>query len=97
MILLLYPRLAWEPIRGRIQSLGDFTEQSRWWKRLLVGYAEEVEPAFKERRHCHLVGRVERRRCRPARLGSGPRQNQRGEPRQVRSLEIEPRGGHEIQ
>ena len=42
--LLLYPRLAWEPIRGRVQSLGDFTEQSRWWKRLLVGYAEEVEP-----------------------------------------------------
>ncbi|MCX7893597.1 MAG: division/cell wall cluster transcriptional repressor MraZ [Burkholderiales bacterium] len=42
--LLLYPRLAWEPIRTRVQSLGDFSEQSRWWKRLLVGYAEEIEP-----------------------------------------------------
>lgn len=41
--LLLYPRLAWEPIGARIQSLSSFNEQARWWQRLLVGHAEETE------------------------------------------------------
>lgn len=41
--LLLYPQLAWEPIGARIQSLSSFNEQARWWQRLLVGFAEEVE------------------------------------------------------
>lgn len=41
--VLLYPRLAWEPIGSRIQSLSSFNEQARWWQRLLVGYAEEFE------------------------------------------------------
>ena len=41
--LLLYPRLAWEPIGGRLQSLSHFNEQTRWWQRLLVGFAEELE------------------------------------------------------
>jgi MraZ protein len=41
--LLLYPRLAWEPIGARIQSLSSFNEQARWWQRLLVGFAEELE------------------------------------------------------
>ncbi len=39
--VLLYPRLAWEPIGARIQSLSSFNEQARWWQRLLMGFAEE--------------------------------------------------------
>jgi MraZ protein len=42
--LLLYPRLAWEPIGAKVQSLSSFNEQARWWQRLLVGFAEEIEP-----------------------------------------------------
>lgn len=41
--LLLYPSLAWEPIGSRVQSLSSFNEQARWWQRLLVGHAEELE------------------------------------------------------
>ena len=41
--LLLYPRLAWEPIGARVQALSSFNEQARWWQRLLVGFAEETE------------------------------------------------------
>jgi MraZ protein len=41
--LLLYPRIAWEPIVSRVQSLSSFNEQARRWQRLLVGYAEELE------------------------------------------------------
>lgn len=41
--LLLYPRAAWEPIGSRVQSLSNFNEQARWWQRLLVGFAEELE------------------------------------------------------
>ena len=40
--VLLYPRLAWEPIGSRIQALSSFNEQARWWQRLLVGFAEEL-------------------------------------------------------
>ena len=42
--LLLYPRLSWEPIGARVQTLSSFNEQARWWQRLLVGFAEELEP-----------------------------------------------------
>lgn len=42
--VLLYPRLAWEPIGARVQSLSSFNEQVRSWQRLLVGFAEELEP-----------------------------------------------------
>lgn len=42
--LLLYPRLAWEPIGSRLQSLSSFNAQARWWQRLLVGHAEEMQP-----------------------------------------------------
>ena len=41
--LLLYPRFAWEPIRARIQDLPSFDPKARWWQRLLVGHAEELE------------------------------------------------------
>jgi MraZ protein len=42
--LLLYPSVAWEPIGARVQALSSFNEQARWWQRLLVGFAEEIEP-----------------------------------------------------
>jgi MraZ protein len=42
--LLLYPRVAWEPIGAKVQALSSFNEQARWWQRLLVGFAEDVEP-----------------------------------------------------
>ena len=41
--LLLYPQLAWDPIRAKVQALSSFDERARWWQRLLVGFAEELE------------------------------------------------------
>lgn len=41
--LLLYARTAFEPIGAKIAQLSSFNEQARWWQRLLVGFAEEVE------------------------------------------------------
>lgn len=41
--LLLYPAPAWEPIRVQIMGFSSFDAQTSLWKRLLVGFAEEVE------------------------------------------------------
>jgi MraZ protein len=41
--LLLYPRAAFAPISAKVSTLSSFSEQARWWQRLLVGFAEEVE------------------------------------------------------
>jgi MraZ protein len=41
--LLLYPRAAFAPISAKVSTLSSFNEQARWWQRLLVGFAEEVE------------------------------------------------------
>lgn len=41
--LLLYPAPAWEPIRARIMGFSSFDPQTSLWKRLLVGFAEELE------------------------------------------------------
>ncbi|HUU73922.1 MAG TPA: division/cell wall cluster transcriptional repressor MraZ [Burkholderiales bacterium] len=41
--LLLYPASAWEPIRARIMTFSSFDPQLTLWKRLLVGFAEELE------------------------------------------------------
>ena len=41
--VLLYPAPAWEPIRARIMSFSSFDAQASLWKRLLVGFTEEVE------------------------------------------------------
>lgn len=41
--LLLYSHAAFEPISARISQLPSFDDRARWWKRLLVGYAEELE------------------------------------------------------
>lgn len=42
--LLLYSRTVFEPIGAKISQLSSFNEQARWWQRLLVGFAEELEP-----------------------------------------------------
>jgi len=41
--ILLYPASAWEPIRARIMGFSSFDAQTSLWKRLLVGFAEEVQ------------------------------------------------------
>jgi MraZ protein len=41
--LLLYTYSEWEPISVRMQKLPAFNEQARWWNRLLVGHAEELQ------------------------------------------------------
>ena len=41
--LLLYPRDAFTPISAKVSTLSSFNEQARWWQRLVVGFAEELE------------------------------------------------------
>jgi MraZ protein len=40
--LLMYPRIAWEPIQQKIMQLSSFDKKSSKFQRLLVGYAEDV-------------------------------------------------------
>ena len=42
--LLLYPLPAWEPIRAKVMAFPSLDRQFAVWKRLLVGFAEEIEP-----------------------------------------------------
>lgn len=42
--LLLYPLPAWEPIRARVMSFPSLDRNFSVWKRLLVGFAQEIEP-----------------------------------------------------
>lgn len=41
--LLLYPQTAWEPIRARVMAFPSLERQFSVWKRLLVGFAQDVE------------------------------------------------------
>ncbi len=41
--LLLFPSPAWEPIRARVMSFPSLDRQFSVWKRLLVGFAQDVE------------------------------------------------------
>ena len=41
--LLLYPTPAWEPIRARVMGFPSLERQFSLWKRLLVGFAQDVE------------------------------------------------------
>ncbi|MBE0612657.1 MAG: division/cell wall cluster transcriptional repressor MraZ [Burkholderiales bacterium] len=41
--LLLYPAKAWAPIRARVMGFPALDSRFSVWKRLLVGFAEEVE------------------------------------------------------
>jgi MraZ protein len=42
--LLLYPLPDWEPIRAKVMAFPSLDRQFSVWKRLLVGFAEEIEP-----------------------------------------------------
>ncbi len=42
--LLLFPAPAWEPIRARVMGFPSLNRQASLWKRLLVGFAQDVEP-----------------------------------------------------
>jgi MraZ protein len=42
--LLLYPGPDWEPIRAKVMSFPSLDKQASLWKRLLVGFAQDVEP-----------------------------------------------------
>jgi MraZ protein len=41
--LLLYPGHAWEPVRTKVMGFPSFNSLASKWKRLLVGFAEDVE------------------------------------------------------
>ncbi|HXN15333.1 MAG TPA: division/cell wall cluster transcriptional repressor MraZ [Usitatibacter sp.] len=42
--LLLYPEPAWAPIRAQVMAFPSLDRQASLWKRLLVGFAEALEP-----------------------------------------------------
>ena len=42
--VLIYPESAWEPVRVQVESFPAFHPQASWWKRLLLGFEEHVEP-----------------------------------------------------
>lgn len=41
--LLLYPNPAWEPVRAQVMAFPSLDRHLSTWKRLLVGFAEELE------------------------------------------------------
>ena len=41
--LLLYPSPAWEPIRAQVMAFPSLDRRFSVWKRLLVGFAQDVE------------------------------------------------------
>jgi transcriptional regulator MraZ len=41
--LLLYPLPAWEPIRAQVMSFPSLDRQFSLWKRLLVGFAQDID------------------------------------------------------
>ena len=42
--VLVYPENEWEPVRAQVDKLPSLYAQAAWWKRLLIGYEEHVEP-----------------------------------------------------
>jgi MraZ protein len=40
--LLLYPGPAWEPVRAQVMSFPSTNAQASLWKRLLIGFAEDL-------------------------------------------------------
>ncbi|MEK9768638.1 MAG: division/cell wall cluster transcriptional repressor MraZ [Betaproteobacteria bacterium] len=41
--LILYPEEKWDPIRSKIMNFSSFDPKLSLWKRLLIGFAEELE------------------------------------------------------
>ena len=42
--LLLYPAPAWEPVRAQVMAFPSTNAQASLWKRLLIGFAEDLAP-----------------------------------------------------
>jgi MraZ protein len=42
--VLVYPEAEWEPVRARVDTFPSLQPQASWWKRLLLGFEEHVEP-----------------------------------------------------
>ena len=42
--VLIYPIAEWEPVRARVETFPSFDPKAAWWKRLLLGFEEHVEP-----------------------------------------------------
>lgn len=40
--LLLYPTPAWEPVRTQVMGFPSTNQQASLWKRLLIGFAEDL-------------------------------------------------------
>jgi MraZ protein len=40
----MYPLAEWEPVRARVSGFPSFDPKASWWKRLLLGFEEHVEP-----------------------------------------------------
>ena len=40
--LLLYPAPAWEPVRAKVMAFPSTNAQASLWKRLLIGFAEDL-------------------------------------------------------
>lgn len=40
--LLLYPAPAWEPVRAQVMTFPSTNQEASLWKRLLVGFAEDL-------------------------------------------------------
>jgi MraZ protein len=41
---LIYPEPEWERVRQQVEKFPSFHPQASWWKRLLLGFEEHVEP-----------------------------------------------------
>lgn len=42
--VLVYSESEWEPVRARIETFPSFQPTASWWKRLLLGFEEHVQP-----------------------------------------------------
>jgi len=42
--VLIYPETEWEPVRARVDTLPSTQSGAAWWKRVLLGFEEHVEP-----------------------------------------------------
>ena len=42
--LILYPAPAWEPVRAQVMAFPSTNAHASLWKRLLIGFAEELAP-----------------------------------------------------
>jgi MraZ protein len=42
--VLIYPETEWEPVRARVDTLPSTHSSAAWWKRVLLGFEEHVEP-----------------------------------------------------